>query len=222
MHNLYMTTALALMAALLYLLYQHDARQGSRRRGNIFSDCSSVLAQPLETREATGFPTLTGNYHGYRVILALQADTLSMRKVPPLWLTITVLGKQRTHGSLDLLVRPQNTEFYSPAWEWDDNLAIPPGWPQHAILKSRGTPAPLDLVENFVPGLFGDEKVKELLITPDAVRITYMAKQANRGEYLLMRTAIFDGLPIPRDTVTTLLESATALRAQLEGALQPW
>jgi hypothetical protein len=221
MNNLYLTATLAFMASTLYLLYQRDARKGRRARANIFGECSSLLAQASETPQATGFPMLKGIYRGYPVILSVQADTLSIRKVPPLWLSVTVRGKQRTRGSLDILVRPQNTGFPSPAWEWDDSLAIRPGWPQHALVKYRGTVAPLDLVDGFVPGLFSDEKVKELLITPDVVRITYMAKQADRGEYLLMRNAVFDGLPIQSDIVATLLESATRLRIQLEGALQP-
>lgn len=218
MNNFYITLLLAFMAAALYVLYRNDYRKARSGRGNIFNDCSTLLTAVSQTQEAFGFPTLRGRYNGYQVMLEAQVDTLSMRKVPPLWLTVTVKGRQRTHGSLDVLVRPLNTEFYSPAWEWNDTLSIPPGWPQHAIVKHQGTIAPLDILENFVPKLFTDEKVKELLITPAVVRITYMAKQAERGQYMLMRNAVFDGSPIGKEAVAALLQSATEIRKNLEGA----
>jgi hypothetical protein len=218
MNNFYLTSMLAVMAAMLYFLYRNESGKARSGRNNIFSDCSTLLAQAAETQAAIGFPTLKGRYDGYQVILEAYADTLSMRKLPPLWLTITVTGKQRSHGSLDVLVRPQNIEVDSPAWEWNDTLSIPHNWPRHAIVKYHGTLAPLDIVGDFVAELFIDEKVKELLITPAAVRITYMAKQADRGEYLIMRNAAFDGLPLRRETVAALLHSATDLRKKLEGA----
>lgn len=218
MTNLYITSLLALMATTLYVLYRNGYRKARNGRGNIFNDCSILLTEVSQTQEAIGFPTLTGSYNGYQVRFEAQADTLAMRKIPPLWLMITVMGKQRTHGSLDVLVRPQNTEFYSPAWEWNDTLSIPHSWPQYAMVKYQGTVARLDILENFVPKLFANEKVKELLITPTLVRITYMAKQAERGEYMLMRNAVFDGLPIAKGVVEALLQSAIDIRKELEGA----
>lgn len=205
------------MAATLYRLYRSDSRKTRNGRGNVFDDCTMLLTDAVATQQSIGFPRLKGSYRGYQVMLEVQVDTLSMRKLPPLWLMVTIVGRQRTHGSLDVLVRPQNTEFYSPAWQWSDTMANPPGWPQHALVKHQGEVAALDVLEDFVPPLFNDEKVKELLVTPDLVRITYMAKQAERGQYLLMRNAMFDGLPIDRESVATLLQSATDLRQKLEG-----
>lgn len=208
------------MAATLYALYRRDYRKAHHSRGNVFDDCAMLLTDAAAMQHAIGFPRLKGRYRGYQVTLEVQVDTLSMRKVPPLWLMLTVVGRQPTHGSLDVLVRPQNTEFYSPAWQWSDTLANPPNWPQHAIVKHQGEVAALDVLDDFVPPLFNDEKVKELLVTPDLVRITYMAKQAERGQYLLMRNAIFDGLPIDRDSVAALLQAATDIRQKLEGVPQ--
>jgi hypothetical protein len=217
MNNLALTCTLASMACLLYLLYQYEARKCRSGREALFNACSGLLADVSQSPGALGFPTLRGNYQGYQVILAAQVDTMATRKVPPLWLTVTVIGRQPIQGSLAVLVRPQNTEFYSPAWEWDNSVPIPPGWPPHAIARYRNALAPLALLDRFVPELFADDKVKELLVTPGMVRITYLAKQADRGEYMLMRNAVFDGAPIQREAVATLLESAAGLRQQLEG-----
>lgn len=217
MNNFYIALLLTAMAATLYALYRRDTSQARNSRASVFDDCAMLLTNAAATQHAIGFPRLKGSYHGYQVMLEVQVDTLSMRKLPPLWLMVTVVGHERTQGSLDVLVRPQNTEFYSPAWQWSDTLANPPGWPQHAIVRHQGEVAALDVLDDFVPPLFNDEKVKELLVTPDLVRITYMAKQAERGQYLLMRNAIFDGLPIDRASVDALLQAATDLRQKLEG-----
>ncbi|PUA19833.1 hypothetical protein C7W93_08435 [Glaciimonas sp. PCH181] len=220
MQNLVIAASAACMAAMLYWRYRSDALNARNGRGNIFNDCSALLTQVSETRETIGFPTLRGSVEDYPVMFEALVDTLSMRKVPPLWLTITVTGKQRTPGSLDVLVRPQNTEFYSPGWGWNGALPIPADWPQHAMVKYQGMPVSLEDLGNFVPELFSDEKVKELLITPTLVRITYLIKQGDRGEYLLMRNAAFDGLPIPKEAVSGLLHAAIDLRKKLEGALR--
>jgi hypothetical protein len=217
MNNLTITYVVALMASLLYLLYQYEARKSRSGRQDLFNACASLLTEVSASPGTGGFPTLKGKYQGYQVMLEAQADTMAVRKVPPLWLTVTVIGRQPIQGSLVVQVRPQNTGFSSPAWEWDNSFPIPPGWPQHAIAKYRTAPVPLALLHQFVPELFADEKVKELLITRGTVSITYMAKQADRGEYMLMRNAVFDALPIERDAVAALLQSATGLRQQLEG-----
>jgi hypothetical protein len=218
MNHLYMTFALALMASMLYLLYQHEARKDRAARKDIFNDCHCLLEQFSETPGALGFPVLKGNYLGYQAMLATQVDTLTMRKVPPLWLTVTVVGRQTIGASLALLVRPLNTGLHSPVWDWDNSFPIPSGWPQHAIAKYQGAPPSLEVLDDFVPKLFRDDKVKQLLITPELVTITYLAKQADRGEYLLMRNAVFDGAPLQREAVATLLQAAISLRQQLEGA----
>jgi hypothetical protein len=71
-------------------------------------------------------------------------------------------------------------------------------------------------IDHFVPILFADERTKELLITPLTLRITYMAKQAERGEYLIMRNSIFSGDAIAVEVVEKLLKQAVEIRQQLE------
>ena len=63
---------------------------------------------------------------------------------------------------------------------------------------------------------FVDEKMKELLIMPNMVRLTYMAKQADRGEYLILRNAVYSDAPITRHVVESLIKQAIAIRQTLE------
>ena len=62
-----------------------------------------------------------------------------------------------------------------------------------------------------------DKKTKELIVTPQRIRLTYQAKQAERGDYLLLRSATFDHDPLPPDTVQALLRHGIGLHQDLEG-----
>ena len=212
---------LAIVSALVVLMvskYQRDVARKHQARSSVFDDCKSLLQQAQISHDQANLPVLQGSYAGYKVALSVVEDTLGWRKLPPLWLLIKVSANNPSQGSLDLIVRPANNEFYSPSWQWDGNLSIPPNWPQHAIIKYLRKPIDISLLAQHVPRLFADEKMKELLITPAIVRLTYMVKQADRGEYLIMRNAVYDAAPISKDGVEALINQAIAIRQTLENA----
>ncbi len=212
----------AILAALVYAMfgkYQRDANRKLVARNTVFDDCKALLQQAQTSTDKANLPVLQGQYAGYQVALSVVEDTIAWRKLPPLWLLVKVAANKPIIGSLDLIVRPANNEFYSPSWQWDGNLTIPPNWPQHAIIKYFHQPIDMRLLEQHVPILFADEKMKELLITPDFVRLTYMAKQADRGEYLIMRNAVYNDTPMSKQVVEALLNQAIAVRQILEQAV---
>src|SRR5450830_484074 len=216
--NIVVLTLLAMMVVLMYRNYHRDARYKTQARSHVFDDCMPLLQQVQKSQDKANLPVLHGNYAGYQIVLNIVEDTLGWRKLPPLWLLIKVVANRPSHGTLDVIVRPANNEFYSPSWQWDGNLAIPACWPQHAIIKYQQHPADVVLLEKHVPALFTDAKMKELLVTPAMVRLTYMAKQAERGEYLIMRNAVYDDAPISRDVVEALLKQAIAIRQNMENS----
>ena len=212
---------LAIVSALVLLMvskYQRDVTRKNLVRTSVFDDCKSLFQQTQISHDKANLPVLQGSYAGYKVALSVVEDTLGWRKLPPLWLLIKISANKPSQGSLDLIVRPANNEFYSPSWQWDGNLRIPSNWPQHAIIKYLHRPIDTCLLAQHVPRLFADEKMKELLITPAMVRLTYMVKQADRGEYLIMRNAVYDAAPISKDGVEALLKQAIAIRQVLENA----
>ncbi len=218
--NLMIVLLMLVMVALMYRRYRRDAWHRTQSRDSVFDECEGLLQQAKFSHDRGGLPLLQGEYDGYRVSLGIVEDTVAWRKLPPLWLLVTVHGKAASEGSLDLIVRPANNEFYSPSWQWDGNLHLPTGWPQHAILKYRKRPADLEALNPFVPRLFSDDRMKELLVTPQLLRLTYMAKQANRGEYLIMRNAVYDAIPLERDLIESLLKKAVDLRRTVELAAE--
>jgi len=205
-----------MMVVLMYRKYHRDASYKTQARSHIFDDCMALLQQAHTSQDKADLPVLQGGYAGYQVALSIVEDTLGLRKIPPLWLLIKVAANKPSHGTLDFIVRPANNEFYSPSWQWDGNLMIPPSWPQHAIIKYQQQPADVALLEQYVPELFSDAKMKELLITPSMVRLTYMVKQAERGEYLIMRNAVYQNEPIGKDVVEVLLKQAIVIRKIIE------
>lgn len=210
--------ALLMLLSLVYQ-YRQTTRYQTQVRQHMFDELALMLdAVSKTTTDQANLPTLHGQYAGYQVAFSVVEDTLGWRKLPPLWLLIKVEGKQLTQGTLDMIVRPSNQEFYSPSWAWDGHLALPPTWPQHAVLKYQQQAVDVTLLEPFLPTLFADAKMKELLVMPHMLRLTYMVKQAERGNYLLLRKTIFDATPIPKAEVEALLKQAIALRAHTESA----
>lgn len=207
------------MIVMLYSKYHHAVSYRTEARGRIFDECSPLLTSILHRLDKANLPILEGVYEGYQVSLSIVEDTIGWRKVPPLWLLIKVKANVQSIGSLDYIIRPSNNEFYSPSWQWNGNLPIPINWPQHAILKYQHQALDLALIESFIHPLFAEANMKEVLVTPNLVRLTYMIKQAERGEYLIMRNAIYENSPISRDVVGVLLKQAVDMRQSIEKSI---
>jgi hypothetical protein len=214
--NVFIVIFVAALALLMFSKYQRDAKRKWLARDTVFDNCIDLLQLTQKSTDKAHLPMLHGSYGGYQVVLSIVEDTIAWRKLPPLWLLVKVCANKPSIGSLDLIVRPANNEFYSPSWQWDGNLTIPPTWPQHAIIKYLRRPIDINLLEHLVPKLFSDLNMKELLIMPEFVRLTYMAKQADRGEYLIMRNAVYSETPIEKTLVETLLKQAIAIRLTIE------
>jgi hypothetical protein len=214
--NVVVLLLVILMVAMIYRKYQHSIHYRVDARSRIFDNCAHLLQQAELSMDKASLPVLHGDYDGYKVSMSIVEDTLGWRKIPPLWLLIKVEANVLSRGSLDYIVRPSNNEFYSPSWQWNGSLTIPASWPAHAILKYQDQALDLALLEPFVVPLFADVNMKELLITPKLTRLTYMVKQAERGEYLIMRNAIYENTPIACDRVDTLLKQAIAIRRNIE------
>ncbi|OIQ96704.1 hypothetical protein GALL_212920 [mine drainage metagenome] len=214
--NIAVLILLVMMVVLTYRKYQHDVSYKTQARSHVFDECLSLFQKPLVSQDQANLPILQGEYAGYQVALSVVEDTLGWRKLPPLWLLIKVTANKPSHGTLDMIVRPANNEFYSPSWQWDGNLTIPSSWPQHAIIKYQQQAIDLALLSPYIPALFKDLNMKELLVTPGMVRLTYMAKQAERGEYLIMRNAVYEETPISKNIVEALLRQAIVIRRAVE------
>lgn len=215
----YEIVALAVgLAAILVYMYRRDRRRLRDSRAAMYGDCAHLFEDLRVIQDDVNFPVLTGRYRGYRIKLEPIADYLAFRKVPSLWLQATVYCENPNRGAFDFLVRPQNVEFWSPAWKMETSLATPPGWPEFAIARTDDPDdvPPLDKLQPHGV-LFDDEKVKELLVTPKGVRITYQADQAERAYYMVLRQLVFENFRLSPDLVTSLLDRGISIHEDLVG-----
>ena len=206
---------LALMAAVaLPWLYVRDARRQRRQRAALFSQCLALFQSYRVTQNGGDFPTLEGKYRDVPVKLEPVLDTIAWRKIPSLWLKVTVLAPNPGMGILDFLVRPQGGEFYSPSAELPHQVRVPDGWPQHAILCTDDIARMPRLHERHA-ALFDDPQMKELLITPKGIRLVRQLWQAERAEYLVLRQAKFVNVRAEVGLVESLLNAVIGISTSL-------
>lgn len=210
----------ALAAAMLVLLWfwHRQTRTRTRRdRGEMFDDCLDTFERPVIEQDDVNFPVLTAQYKGQKVRLEPIIDQMTFRKLPSLWMSLTIYCPVPVAGTIDYLVRPQNTEFYSPWSRLPYDLDIPKDWPEHAVLRTDAeTALPLDAITPSIRVFKEDPKVKELLITKSGVRFVYQLDESQRSHYLVLRQPLFESLQVDKDKMQVLLDSAIDLADALK------
>jgi hypothetical protein len=202
----------ALCAIALWLIYKRDRARTKSARAAYFDDCRSLFEDCRIEQEGTDFPVLEGSHRDHRFRLEPVVDHMAVRKLPSLWLKVSLVGPVPIPGMVDLLARPQNTEFYSPSAGLPFSLRIPPEWPQHALLRADIDDESL-AVAVLAPHIhiFDDPKTKELLVTSRGVRIVYQASQGERAYYMVLRQPEFGDPRLPPALALQLLGQAIAV-----------
>jgi hypothetical protein len=216
-------TGLALFAVLFWMQQRRHRNQLREQRASMWQECLSLLQSPELIQDDIDFPLLQGHYRNYPVTLEPLADHVGYRKLPQLWLRATVKTTLPVAGVLDLLLRPENTEFYSPAWSLPISMPLPGSWPVHAMLR-----ADCDEVAATIPALdahldmFSDPRMKELLISPRGIRCVLQLAQGERADYSVLRRVRFgDALRVPAHRLRDLLDNQLSLIETLRNAPTP-
>lgn len=208
----------AAMSAALVHLYRRDQRKGAEHRARAFEGCRGLLDVAEQIRAPGDYPELRGRRDGHAVELRLISENVNIRKLPALWLLVTVRRRLHAAGVFDMLLRPQNTEFYSPHGRLEHRLPTPPGWPEAASLRTSDPDFGRAIVGRLAShvGFFNeDPRAKELLVGPGGVRLIYLVDEATRSRYLTLRQAVYQHDVLARDLVETLLGRALAVAADL-------
>lgn len=203
-------------------LYRRDRERYRRLRGAFFAACLDLFEQYRVVQDDVDFPVLTGRYRGHEVRLEPIVDHLTMRKLPSLWLQVSLIAPVPYQGIFDLLIRPRGTEFYSPSIDLAHEMRLPPGWPSDAALRSddpaRMPPLAVMAQHRY---LFEDQRLKEMLVTPKGVRLVYQVQQAERARYAVLRQIEFLDNTLPPGLARRLLEATIAIRASLVAEAVP-
>lgn len=167
-----------------------------------------------------GFPTLTAVLADRRqVTISLLPDTLVMRRLPQLWLVVTLRERvEKPRPSIGALARPTGAEFYSRVLKFPARIETPAGLDPALLLRSDRRLLPTDLarIAAVLGSIFHDPCVKEIAATPRGVRVVRQASEGERGAHLLLRQVRFPMRRLDPDLVARSIADADALREALD------
>lgn len=196
-----------------------DHRTALAQRRGLLDDAAALFEEARIVHSPDQFPVLTGNLKGgRRAKVELIADTMVARRLPQLWLRVTVSERAEcAHPTIGALARPTGAEYYSlvhdmPVW------MTPPETSASLLMRGDGTATPLQTarVEALFRSLFIDPQVKEAVITPRGTRIIRQAAQGEPGAHKVLRQARFSVTSVPKELVRQALDEAEALSSVLE------
>jgi hypothetical protein len=204
--------------AVLVHLYRRDQKARRQRRAKLFAPAYDLFQSYRVVQERSDFPVLSGRYRDRDFRIDTVIDTLTFRKLPVLWLRVTLLQPLPGVAATDILVRVQNNEFYAPANDLPFQLAVPAHWPAGAYAKTEDPEAapPLALLERHVD-FFRSDAAKEMLMTPKGVRLVRVLDQGDRAEYLVLRVADFRGAALEPAMLADMMDRCIALADDLVG-----
>jgi hypothetical protein len=199
-----------------------DHRRAVAARRALLDDCRGVLDEERWTAGADGFPALEGRAFGHPVTVALIPDTMVVRRLPQLWLSVTVLDAMPRAPSLSLLARPSGNEFYAGTHQLPNRVEPPTGLPLDVMIRGDGVRAHAlcQRLGGFLASFLAEPSVKEITLTARGVRIVRQVAEGRRGEHLLLRQAVFDLAQVERSVFVQTLRDAAALAAQRTAAVE--
>lgn len=196
-----------------------DHRRARANRRSLLDHCSSILSNARTDFGGDGFPCVTGLHAGCKVRAALIPDTMTIRRLPQLWLSVTRTQSLPVTDSLAVLVRPSGNDFYSLTESLGTTLTPSPDLPWEVLVRGSGTHAQelLYHLAGTIGKVLADPRVKEVAVTPKGLRIVRQTAEGRRGEHLLLRQAVFDNASVPAHDFEQLLAALDMLAAELGG-----
>ena len=216
----FVTGAILVGAAVLFvLLVQHLRRASVQRitqRTRYLDACRALLDAPRMGRGNSGFARLGGHHQGVEADIQVLPDTLTFRKLPALWVLVTLPGALPVSATINLMIRSTGIEPFSRFQSLTHQLERPDDFPDDCAIRtdSRAHMPPEELVRAHLH-IFDDQKVKELVISPKGVRIVFLAEEAQRSRYLIYRDAEMGVTPLASDLLKPKLDQLIALRADV-------
>lgn len=205
--------ALAAIGLWLALRLIRETRSRAQTRAAYF-DAVKPLFDGGETRvQPTGFPRMTGRRQALSFDLQAIPDTLTFRKLPALWVLVTLPEPLPLEATLDLMARPSGNEPFTRFATLPQSLPTPPELPKELAIRTDDATRipPPDLIARHAD-LFQDPRVKELVLSPKGVRVVILAEEADRGRYLIFREAEMGRVPLSPSRLEPLLDRLAAIR----------
>lgn len=206
--------------ATIAALARKELRNDLRQRGTLLDAAAGLLDNASVTVGSDGYPRLNGTSQGGdRISLEVVADSLVPRRLPQLWLKLTLLKPEAApRPSIGALARPIGTEFYSRVLGLPDTITPSFTADFPLLMRGRGvTEAALQRTSGLFRTLFADPALKEIVITPRGAGSVRRIAEGDRGAHVLYRQMRFPVSQVSPDFV----RNALAELRLLDGALEP-
>ena len=203
--------------AAVALVARREARAARAARGPILDACAGLFDEARLTKGGDGFPRLDGRIAGRRVTLCLIVDSLTIRRLPQLWLSLTMVEDLPIGPGFAALARPAGSEFYALAHDFAERLDPPAGFPAEVLVRGGGRRAAgaLAAAAPAVAALLADPRVKEVAATRRGLRVIRQLAEGRRGEHLLLRQCAFANVSVAPAMLIGLFDGLTAVRDAL-------
>lgn len=198
--------------AILLALHRRDRRLRRQARGTLFESSYELFQSYRVEQEGQEFPVLTGRYRDRSFHIDALIDTLTFRRLPVLWLRVSLLDPLPGVATTDILVRAQNNEFYAPGNDLPFQLPVPPHWPVgiHAKTDDADRAPARHILDRHID-FFALPEAKEMLVTPKGVRLVRLIEQGQRAEYMVLRIADFRGGHLTPEALKDMMDRTIAL-----------
>lgn len=208
--------ALAL-AVLLAQRVRAKQRLAAEAAEALFSEVQPLLenAERLPG-ESMGSWKLTGRYGGHLFQFKTIVDTLAVRKLPSLWLLVTLPEETGLSATFDLMMRPAGPTTFSNFDFLPHTLATPAGFPPEAVLRCdmAGAVPPVDAVRPLLP-ILQQRRGKEILLSPKGLRIVVQLAEAERARYGVFREASFAGAVIDASLAAQIMNGLIQMKKDI-------
>lgn len=207
----------ALLAALLYRNWRGVERKRQAMPEQVLGSLRAVIDNAeISHGEAAGVYRLAGSYLGRPVAIKVVTDLLMLRKLPSLWLMVTLPGEVAVPGTLDVMWRPAGQSSFSNFDFLPLTFPAPAGFPEGAVI--RGDDAAM---ARYIETLAGNTRllalpgIKEILVTPKGIRLVTLLAEGERARYGVYRQAEFGDACASGHAVREHLDFMIKLKADL-------
>lgn len=210
----------AAVCAWLALRAMRDQREAMAERSGLLAEAGDVLSDAVTVIGPDQYPIVTGRIDDIRQVkIELIADTLVTRRLPQLWLRVTLYDASPFRPTIGVLARPTGSEYYSLVHDMPQWMTPPPS-ASPMLMRGDGTATPeqTDRMLRHFGSLFADPTVKEAVISPKGLRIVRQAAQGERGAHLLLRQSRFAIATVPAGDIAKAVALVTALATAHEEA----
>lgn len=214
-------TSALIAGAIVLALVLHLAwlARASRNKASVAlaveqANIRTVIADAANVSDGTaGVITWEGSWNDQRVQARTIVDTLATRKLPARWLSVSITEKVAVPGTFDMMMRPGSPTTFSNFDHLDHPLPKNSALPAEAVVRTdrKGVRFPQEIIADHL-GIFSEGRAKELLITPNGVRIVWLLAEAERARYGVFRQAEFGDATLEPALIERLLEAASTLR----------